>query len=116
MNQLLANILDHAQILLAFGFVVLLCLLNRLLVGLAHRFTTHLGFLEGPIGITNTHNVGVVRDAIIHWQARNNALFQLWSCPLVTETADGWLNDMNKFHVRAEHVFEALDAAQGAPA
>lgn len=73
------------------------------------------GFLEGPIGITNTHNVGIVRDAIIHWQARNKALFQLWSCPLVAETADGWLNDMNKFHVRAEHVFDGLDGAQGGP-
>jgi D-aminopeptidase len=73
------------------------------------------GFLEGPIGITNTHNVGIVRDAIIHWQARNKALFQPWSCPLVAETADGWLNDMNKFHVRAEHVFGGLDGAQGGP-
>jgi D-aminopeptidase len=71
------------------------------------------GFLEGPIGVTNTHNVGVVRDAIIHWQAENNALFQPWSCPVVAETADGWLNDMNKFHVRAEHVFAALEGAQG---
>ena len=62
------------------------------------------GFLEGPIGITNTHNVGTVRDAIIHWQAKNNALFQTWSCPLVAETADGWLNDMNAFHVKPEHV------------
>ena len=46
------------------------------------------GFLEGPIGVTNTHNVGVVRDAIIHWQAENDALFQPWSCPVVAETAD----------------------------
>jgi L-aminopeptidase/D-esterase-like protein len=69
------------------------------------------GFLEGPIGITNTHNVGVVRDAIIHWQASNAALFQPWSCPVVAETADGWLNDMNKFHVRSEHVFTALEGA-----
>jgi L-aminopeptidase/D-esterase-like protein len=71
------------------------------------------GFLEGPIGITNTHNVGVVRDAIIHWQAKNNAMFQPWSCPVVGETADGWLNNMNKFHVRKEHVFDALEQAVG---
>jgi L-aminopeptidase/D-esterase-like protein len=71
------------------------------------------GFLEGPIGITNTHNVGTVRDAIIHWQASNNALFQLWSCPVVAETADGWLNDMNSFHVKASHVLSALESASG---
>jgi len=73
------------------------------------------GFLEGPIGLTNTHSVGVVRDTIIAWQVRNNALFQLWSCPLVTETADGWLNDMHGFHVRSEHIWTALDGAQGGP-
>jgi D-aminopeptidase len=73
------------------------------------------GFLEGPIGITNTHNVGTVRDAIIHWQAKNNALFQKWSCPLVAETADGWLNDMNAFHVKPEHVWSALDKAEAGP-
>jgi D-aminopeptidase len=73
------------------------------------------GFLEGPIGITNTHNVGTVRDAIIHWQAKNDALFQLWSCPLVAETADGWLNDMNGFHVKPEHVWSALDKAAEGP-
>ena len=73
------------------------------------------GFLEGPIGITNTHSVGVVRDTIIAWQVKNKALFQYWSAPLVTETADGWLNDMNSFHVRPEHVWSALDGAQGGP-
>jgi L-aminopeptidase/D-esterase-like protein len=69
------------------------------------------GFLEGPIGITNTHSVGVVRDTIIQWQAEQDKIFQMWSCPLVTETADGWLNDMNGFHVRPEHVREALENA-----
>jgi len=73
------------------------------------------GFLEGPIGITNTHSVGVVRDTIIAWQVKNKALFQYWTAPLVTETADGWLNDMNSFHVRPEHVWSALDGAQGGP-
>lgn len=73
------------------------------------------GFLEGPIGITNTHNVGGVRDAIIHWQTHNDALFQPWSCPVVAETADGRLNDINMFHVRAEHVQSALTNAAGGP-
>jgi len=69
------------------------------------------GFLEGPIGITNTHSVGIVRDTIIQWQAENNAMFQKWSCPVVTETADGWLNDMNGFFVKPHHVKEALKNA-----
>src|SRR6266498_2502714 len=71
------------------------------------------GMLEGPVGITNTHSVGVVRDTIIDWQAQNDALFQRWSCPVVAETADGWLNDMNGFHVKPEHVWQALDGAKG---
>lgn len=73
------------------------------------------GMLEGPIGITNTHSVGIVRDTIIDWQAKNDALFQRWSCPVVAETADGWLNDMNSFHVRAGHVWDALDNAKDGP-
>ena len=73
------------------------------------------GFLEGPIGITNTHSVGVVRDTIIQWQVENNALFQKWSCPLVAETADGWLNDMNGFFVKPHHVREALENAESGP-
>ena len=70
------------------------------------------GFLEGPIGITNTHSVGIVRDTIIEWQAKNNALFQKWSCPVVAETADGWLNDMNGFFVKPAHVWEALEKTE----
>jgi L-aminopeptidase/D-esterase-like protein len=70
------------------------------------------GMLEGPIGITNTHSVGIVRDTIIAWQAKNDAIYQRWSCPVVTETADGWLNDMNGFHVKAEHVWQALENAK----
>ncbi len=69
------------------------------------------GFLEGPIGITNTHSVGVVRDTIIQWQAERDAIFQKGSCPVVAETADGWLNDMNGFFVKPEHVMKALDNA-----
>jgi L-aminopeptidase/D-esterase-like protein len=73
------------------------------------------GFLEGPIGITNTHSVGVVRDTIIEWQVKNSALFQKWSCPVVAETADGWLNDMNGFFVKPGHVMKALDNAASGP-
>ena len=71
------------------------------------------GLLEGPIGITNTHSVGIVRDTIIAWQTKNNSLYQKWSCPVVAETADGWLNDMNAFYVDKHHVMRALDTAQG---
>ncbi|MBI5296126.1 MAG: P1 family peptidase [Chloroflexi bacterium] len=71
------------------------------------------GLLEGPIGLTNTHSVGIVRDTIIHWQAAQDSFFQKWSCPVVAETADGWLNDMNGFHVEPEHVLSALDSAKG---
>ena len=69
------------------------------------------GLLEGPIGITNTHSVGVVRDAIIAWQVKTDSLYQKWSCPVVAETADAWLNDMNGFHVNEGHVLHALGSA-----
>ncbi len=69
------------------------------------------GFLEGPIGITNTHSVGTVRDAIIAWQVQKGAKFQSWSLPVVAETYDGYLNDIDGFHVKPEHVFAALDTA-----
>lgn len=70
------------------------------------------GLLEGPIGITNTHSVGIVRDTIIAWQVKNNAMYQKWSCPVVAETADGWLNNMNAFYVKERHVMHALDSAK----
>ena len=73
------------------------------------------GFVEGPICITNTHSVGIVRDTVIGWQVKNNAMFQKWSIPVVAETADGWLNDMNGFHVRPEHVLHALNTAASGP-
>jgi D-aminopeptidase len=72
------------------------------------------GFLESPVLITNTHSVGVVRDATIQWRvARGNAdpNGYWWSLPVVGETWDGWLNDVNGFHVKPEHVFHALDSA-----
>ena len=72
------------------------------------------GFLEGPIVITNTHSVGVARDAVIAWQVKQGTGSQtLWSLPVVAETWDGWLNDINGFHVRPEDVWHALDTAHG---
>ena len=70
------------------------------------------GVLEGPIAITNTHSVGVVRDAILQWQVSRPGL-QPWGLPVVAETFDGLLNDVNGFHVRAEHAIAALDGARG---
>ena len=72
------------------------------------------GFLEGPVMITNTHSVGVVRDAVIRWRvarAGPDATGFYWSLPVVAETWDGWLNDINGFHVTAEHAMQALDSA-----
>ncbi len=69
------------------------------------------GMLEGPVGITNTHSVGIVRDSIIAWQVKNDILYQPWSCPVVAETADAWLNDINGFFVKEHHVINALDSA-----
>jgi D-aminopeptidase len=74
------------------------------------------GFLEGPVLITNTHSVGVVRDAAIQWRIRKggaDASGYWWSLPVVAETWDGHLNDINGFHVKPEHVFAALDGARG---
>src|SRR6267142_3428909 len=72
------------------------------------------GFLEGPVMITNTHSVGVVRDAVIQWRVAHgqpDPTGYWWSLPVVAETWDGWLNDINGFHVKPEHVFHAIDSA-----
>ena len=74
------------------------------------------GFLEGPIIITNTHSVGVARDAVIAWRVKHGAADKTgywWSLPVVAETWDGWLNDINGFHVKPEDVWHALDSAHG---
>ena len=76
------------------------------------------GFLEGPVMITNTHSVGVVRDAVIQWRVqhgRPDPTLYWWSLPVVAETWDGWLNDINGFHVKPEHAFHAIDSAHGGP-
>ena len=72
------------------------------------------GFLEGPVMITNTHSVGVVRDAVIKWRVAQTAADSTgywWSLPVVAETWDGWLNDINGFHVMPEHALHALETA-----
>ena len=71
------------------------------------------GFLEGPIGITNTHSVGVVRDAIIKWEVSQKNVLQPWWLPVVAETYDGGLNDINGFHVKESHALAALNSAAG---
>ncbi len=76
------------------------------------------GFLNGPIMITNTHSVGVVRDAVIAWKVKRGEPDMegyWWSLPVVAETWDGYLNDINGFHVKPEHVFHALDTAHRGP-
>jgi D-aminopeptidase len=70
------------------------------------------GLLDGPVALTNTHSVGTVRDAVIAWGVKHGVLHQDWSLPVVAETWDGWLNDINGFHVKPEDVFAALDSAK----
>jgi len=74
------------------------------------------GFLEGPIVLTNTHSVGVARDAVIAWRLAHggpDAEGFAWSLPVVAETWDGWLNDVDGFHVKPEHVARAIETAHG---
>ena len=75
------------------------------------------GFLNGPVMITNTHSVGVVRDAVIAWELRRAPPPEedWWSLPVVAETWDGDLNDINGFHVHPEDAFHALDVAHTGP-
>jgi L-aminopeptidase/D-esterase-like protein len=76
------------------------------------------GFLDGPVMITNTHSVGVVRDAVIGWKVKHSTPDMegyFWSLPVVAETWDGWLNDINGFHVHPEDAWHALDVAHTGP-
>jgi L-aminopeptidase/D-esterase-like protein len=74
------------------------------------------GVLEGPVMITKTHSVGTVRDALIELQVKSGkAGAQAWALPVVAETWDGYLNDINGFHVKPEHVAEAIAAAKSGP-
>jgi L-aminopeptidase/D-esterase-like protein len=71
------------------------------------------GFLEGPVMITNTTSVGTVRDAVLAWEMkRHGSSYQPWLLPVVAETWDGGLSDIRGFHVKPEHVFQALDGAR----
>jgi len=71
------------------------------------------GFLEGPLLITNTHSVGLVRDTTIAWWVKRSKSQQAWLLPVVAETFDGHLNDVNGFHVKEKHVLEALEGSKG---
>jgi D-aminopeptidase len=76
------------------------------------------GFLEGPVMITNTHSVGVVRDSVIQWRVAHgqpDPAGYWWSLPVVAETWDGWLNDINGFHVKPADAFHAIDSAASGP-
>src|SRR5438105_2117922 len=76
------------------------------------------GFLEGPVMITNTHSVGVVRDAVIQWRVthgQGGPDDDWWSLRVVAETWDGWLNDINGFHAKPEDALHAIDSAHTGP-
>ncbi|HEV2749553.1 MAG TPA: P1 family peptidase [Gemmatimonadales bacterium] len=74
------------------------------------------GFLWGPVMITNTHSVGVVRDAVIEWiVGKGRMAHDEWSLPVVAETWDGGLNDINGFHVTKQDAWAAMDSARGGP-
>ncbi len=76
------------------------------------------GTLEGPVMLTNTHSIGAVHEATIGWRVKMagaDPTGYWWSTPIVAETWDGELNDINGFHVRAEHVARALDGAASGP-
>ena len=78
---------------------------------------TESGFLEGPVMITNTNSVGVVRDAVLNWYVKRSWYKEnFWyTYPVVAETYDGFLNDIYGFHVKERNVFEALDSAKSGP-
>lgn len=82
------------------------------LTGLA--YLEERGLFEGPILITTTHSVGIVRDAAIQWMRRHKWPFD-WTIPIVGETYDGLFNDIDGGHIQAVHVFDALDAARSGP-
>jgi L-aminopeptidase/D-esterase-like protein len=72
------------------------------------------GFFDGPIMITNTHSVGVVRDAVVGWIV-DHKIPGGWYTPVVAETYDGYLNDTDGFHVKTEHALQALAKASSGP-
>jgi D-aminopeptidase len=72
------------------------------------------GLLDGPIAITNTHSVGVVRDASVAWMVEHGWSAD-WHAPVAAETYDGGLNDINGFHVTRDHALEAMEKAGSGP-
>ena len=72
------------------------------------------GVIDGPVMITNTHSVGVVRDAAVAWLVENEWLGS-WFAPVVAETWDGLLNDINGFHVKPFHATQAIETADSGP-
>jgi D-aminopeptidase len=72
------------------------------------------GLLTTPIAITNTHQVGLVRDTLVEYEFSHRKE-EYFALPLVAETYDGWLNDINAFHLKAEHVYQAINSAAGGP-
>jgi L-aminopeptidase/D-esterase-like protein len=77
------------------------------------HWVEEIGRCDGPITITNTHSCGAMRDATIKWLVARMGTVGQWTLPVAGETFDGYLNDINGFHVRDEHVFAALDGARG---
>jgi D-aminopeptidase len=77
------------------------------------HYIAEAGIACGPVTLTNTHACGITRDASIDWvnKHRPEMLGDSWSLPVAGETYDGYLNDINGGHVRAEHVHQALDSA-----
>ncbi|MDH5525720.1 MAG: P1 family peptidase [Nitrospirota bacterium] len=73
------------------------------------------GFLEGPVVLTNTHSVGTAHQALIAWGQRRFPGTEAYSLPVVAETWDGFLNDINGFHVTSAHVEAAIQAAASGP-
>jgi D-aminopeptidase len=89
---------------------------NGEMTGLA--WVTESGFLEGPVLLTNTNSVGVVRDAVISYAARRwgqKPYGEVWSLPVVAETWDGYLNDVYGMHVKPEHAVRAIESAAAGP-
>jgi D-aminopeptidase len=74
------------------------------------------GGCNGPIGITNTHAVGMVHAGVVDWTVRElPEVAERWLLPVVAETWDGWLNDINGRHVRPAHAVAAIDSARPGP-
>jgi L-aminopeptidase/D-esterase-like protein len=74
-----------------------------------------VGRCDGPITLTNTYSCGTARDASIKWVVNQRGITNTYVMPVAGETYDGWLNDIQGFHVGEQHVFEALDSARTGP-